>query len=50
VAGGRKTFLYDRILPGETVKSSWLITGKGKVTLSAGSPQTGTATREVELK
>ncbi len=50
VAGGRSTFLVDRILPGETVKTSWLITGKGTVTLRAGSPQTGTATREVELK
>jgi hypothetical protein len=50
VAGGRRIFLFDRILPGETVKSSWLVTGKGTVTLSAGSPQTGTTARDVELK
>jgi hypothetical protein len=49
IAGGRKVFLYDRILPGETVKTAWLINGKGKVILKAGSPQTGYISKEVEL-
>jgi hypothetical protein len=50
VAGGKKVFLRDRMVPGEPVKVSWLVSGKGKVVLRAGSPQTGTITREVELK
>jgi hypothetical protein len=49
VTGGRKVFLFDRIIPGETVKAAWLISGKGKVILKAGSPQTGFVTREIEL-
>lgn len=50
VAGGRTVFLYERIVPGETVKASWLITGKGEISLKAGSPQTGYITRNIELK
>jgi len=49
VAGGRKVFLFDRIIPGESVKASWLITGKGKIVLKAGSPQTGFVNREIDL-
>jgi hypothetical protein len=49
LAGGRKVFLYDRIIPGESVKQTWLINGKGTITLKAGSPQTGTIIKEVEL-
>ena len=49
VAGGRKVFLYDRIIPGESVKQIWLVNGKGTIILKAGSPQTGTITKEVEL-
>jgi len=48
--GGRKVFLYDRIVPGETVKAAWLLNGKGKISLKAGSPQTGYINREIELK
>jgi hypothetical protein len=49
MAGGRKVFLYDRIIPGESVKQIWLVKGKGTIILKAGSPQTGTIIREVEL-
>jgi hypothetical protein len=49
VNGGRKVFLFDRIIPGESVKASWLITGKGKIFLKAGSPQTGFVNREIDL-
>jgi hypothetical protein len=49
VMGGSKVFLWDRIVPGETVKAAWLINGKGKISLNAGSPQTGYINREIEL-
>jgi hypothetical protein len=49
VNGGRKAFLFNRIIPGESVKASWLITGKGKIILKAGSPQTGFVEREIDL-
>ncbi len=49
VTGGREVFLYDRIDPGETVKANWLIKGRGKVSLKAGSPQTGYISRDIEL-
>ncbi len=49
VNGGRKVFLFDRIIPGESVKASWLITGQGKVVLKAGAPQTGLVNREIDL-
>lgn len=49
ITGGQKVFLYDRIVPGETVKPAWLIQGKGTIVLKAGSPQTGTIMKEVEL-
>jgi hypothetical protein len=49
VVGGRKVFLYDLIAPGETVKAAWLLNGKGKISLKAGSPQTGYINREIEL-
>lgn len=50
VIGGKKVFLFDRIVPGETVKAAWLVNGKGAVSLKAGSPQTGFINQEVELK
>jgi len=49
VMGGRKVFLWDRIVPGETVKAAWLLNGKGTISLKAGSPQTGFVNREIEL-
>ncbi len=49
IVGGRKIFLYDRIIPGETIKSSWLISNKGTVQIKAGSPQTGFISKKVEL-
>lgn len=49
IAGGRRVFLHDRIIPGESVKQIWLVKGKGTIILKAGSPQTGTVIREVEL-
>jgi hypothetical protein len=49
IAGGKKIFLYDNILPGESVKAAWLINGKGKISLKAGSPQTGYIVKDIEL-
>jgi hypothetical protein len=49
VVGGKKVFLFERIVPGETVKAAWLINGKGKISLKAGSPHTGFVNREIEL-
>ncbi len=49
IAGGRKAFLYDNIVPGEAVKAAWLVNGKGKITLKAGSPQTGYILKDIEL-
>lgn len=50
IIGGRKTFQFYRIKPGETVKGEWLIKGKGTVKLKTGSPQTGFISKDVELK
>lgn len=50
IAGGRKVFLFTRIDPGENVKCSWLINGKGRINLKAGSPQTGYISKDVELR
>lgn len=49
IVGGKKVFLYDRIIPGETYKASWLINDKGTVVLKAGSPQTGYISMNIEL-
>ncbi|HLO60233.1 MAG TPA: M14 family metallopeptidase [Bacteroidales bacterium] len=49
ISGGKKVFLFDRIDPGESQKVIWLVNGKGKVVLKAGSPQTGIVARDVEL-
>jgi hypothetical protein len=49
ISGGKRVFLFDRIDPGESQKVVWLVSGKGKVVLKAGSPQTGIVTYEVEL-
>ncbi len=49
IVGGKKVFLYDRIVPGETIKTSWLIKNSGTIQLKIGSPQTGYTTNEVNL-
>lgn len=49
LSGGQRVFLFDRLDPGETKKLIWIVEGRGKVTLSAGSPQTGFSDRIIEL-
>jgi hypothetical protein len=50
VIGGKRVFLFDRIVPGETVKAAWLVNGKGTVRLRSGSPQTDYIEKVIELK
>jgi len=49
IVGGKKTFLFNRMAAGETVKVTWLVTGKGSMKIKAGSPQTGYITKNVDL-
>jgi hypothetical protein len=49
IIGGNNVFLFNNIVPGEPVKATWLIIGKGKITLKAGSPQTGFITKNIDL-
>jgi hypothetical protein len=42
VIGGKKITLFPNLEAGESKEISWLIKGKGKVTIEAGAPQTGT--------
>ena len=49
IIGGKRTFLFNRMEAGETVKVSWLVTGKGTMKIKAGSPQTGFIDRNIEL-
>ncbi len=42
IVGGRKVVLFPNLEAGESKEVSWLIKGKGKVTIDAGAPQTGT--------
>lgn len=49
LVGGRKITLFPNLDAGESKEVSWLIKGKGKVTIDAGSPQTGTKQVSVNL-
>lgn len=49
LVGGRKITLFPNIDAGESKEVSWLIKGKGKVTIDAGCPQTGTKQVSVNL-
>ncbi len=50
LVSGRTVELVDRIGAGGSVTHSWLVNGKGKVTLEGGAPHTGIATTVIELK
>jgi hypothetical protein len=47
--GVNHTF-HDAIQPGESFEFSWLVNGKGKITLEAGSPMTGLQSLSLDLK
>jgi hypothetical protein len=46
----RQRTFHDALKSGDSFEFSWLIKGKGKVTLEVGSPMTGLITHSVELK
>jgi hypothetical protein len=50
ILSGNKIQLLPTLGPDESVEISWLVKGKGKVTLEAGAPHTGVKTMEVNLK
>ena len=41
IVGGKKVTLFPNLEAGESKTISWLVKGKGKVTIEAGAPQTG---------
>jgi hypothetical protein len=41
VVGGKKVTLFPNLEAGESKTVSWLVKGKGRVTIEAGAPQTG---------
>jgi len=47
--GNDKTF-HNSLQPGESFTFSWLVSGKGKITIEAGSPMTGLKTHSLDLK
>ncbi len=47
---GQKVQRIQRLEGGESAEFSWLIMGKGKVTITAGAANTGTITTSAELK
>lgn len=49
IVGGKKVTLLPNLDAGESKTFSWLIKGKGKVTIEAGAPQTGIKTLNASL-
>jgi hypothetical protein len=49
VVGGKKITLLPNLEAGESKTLSWLVIGKGKVTIEAGAPQTGVKQLTAEL-
>jgi Zinc carboxypeptidase len=49
VIGGKKVTLLPNLEAGEVKEFSWLIKGKGKITIEAGAPQTGMKQVDVTL-
>ena len=49
IVGGKKITLFPNLEAGESKTVSWLIKGKGKVTIEAGAPQTGFKTLNASL-
>jgi hypothetical protein len=50
ILSGRPAFQIDRLMGGESQEMSWLISGNGSVTLTAGSPSSGFATYELTIR
>jgi hypothetical protein len=50
ILSGRPAFQIDRLMGSESQEMSWLISGNGSVTLSAGSPSAGFATYEHTIR
>lgn len=49
IIGGKKITLLPNLEAGESKTISWLVKGKGKVTIEAGAPQTGIKTLNASL-
>ncbi|HEY8388866.1 MAG TPA: M14 family metallopeptidase [Parasegetibacter sp.] len=49
ILSGRKIHLGNSLQPGESVTHSWLISGKGKIIITAGCATTGTKSIELSL-
>jgi hypothetical protein len=49
IVGGKKITLFPNLEAGESKTISWLVKGKGKVTIEAGAPQTGFKTLNASL-
>lgn len=49
VVSGNKITLLPNLEAGEAKEMSWLVKGKGKVTIEAGAPQTGTKKLDINL-
>jgi hypothetical protein len=41
LVGGKKIVILNNLQPGESVEVSWLVKGKGALTIDGGAPQTG---------
>jgi len=50
VLSGRPEFQIDRLMGGESQEMSWLVSGSGTVTITAGSPIAGFATFEQTIR
>lgn len=50
LVGGKPVNLLDNLKPGEPIRHTWLVKGKGNVVLSAGCPQLGTEQLTLNLK
>ena len=50
ILSGHKVQRIDRLTGDESAEFSWLISGKGKVGISAGAANTGQISTSVELK
>jgi hypothetical protein len=49
VVGGKRVMLLPSLDAGEAKEVSWLVKGKGTVTIEAGAPQTGYKKAEAKL-
>jgi hypothetical protein len=49
IIGGKRVTLFPNLEAGESKTISWLVKGKGKVTIEAGAPQTGFKTLNASL-